>query len=831
MCAHCGSSDGPAQCAAPAPAGTRGASIIAAAPRPCPIAPLRTFPSAPPLRDPSPAVIHADANSGTRRIVPWFLACALALACALPARAQTAPLPAPAVDGKPRPKVGLVLSGGGARGLTHIGVLKVLHEMHVPIDYIAGTSMGAIVAGLYASGMTPAQMQRHLGSVSWPTLLSDSPPRTDVAFRRKEELTQFPVGFEMGLDEDGRVQWFKGALSGANLELFLHEMTRSVDGIDDFDKLPIPYRAIATNMVTGKEVIFDKGKLYQAMRASMSVPGMFAPMEIDGRILGDGGLVNNLPVDVVRAMGADIVIAVNIGTPLMSRDQLQSVVGFTSQMLNILTEQNVRTQLAGLRPGDVLISPELGNLTFIDFAQAPKFVALGIEAAEAMRPQLTALAETPPEYAQYEKRFIVPPEPVPAKLDFVTVEGMTYGNPDALEAQMKTQPGAPFTMATLESDLARLYGRGEFEQIDYELVRLGNQQGLVVNVAEKSWGPNFLRFGLSLSADLQGDTFFNLMAGHKRVWVNSLGAEWSNEVVLGSTRRYATEFYQPLNLQNSVFTSAYGLVQRAPDYVFAQGTAERVAEYDTLTETAGLDVGIPFGTSGEFRIGYKWLHQRGDPVIADTDSFYDQVLRSTETGVRVLLRWDTLDNPYFPRSGLRVAADGFFGNRTTELSRGYSSLGGPDESVSASGNSSRAGIYANGAYAFGNVDFVNAAVRAGGITTGPAKTDILSDFNLGGFLNLSGLRTDQLQDNYLGFARLVYYHQLGNMPLLGRGVYVGGSLEAGNVWSNREDVSFGTLRKAGSVFVAADTWLGPFYFAWGLANGGQSSFYIYLGRI
>jgi NTE family protein len=332
------------------------------------------------------------------RFVPACLIVAFALGFALPAQAQPSPTPETA---KPRPKVGLVLSGGGARGLTHIGVLKVLHELRVPIDYIAGTSMGAIVGGLYASGMTPDQMQKQLGAVSWPTLLSDSPERSDVGFRRKEELAAFPLSFEIGY-RDGEFLWFKGALSGSNLELFLHELTRNVDDIQDFNKLPIPYRAVATNMVTGKEVIFDSGRLYQAMRASMSVPGMFAPVEIDGRILGDGGLVNNLPVDLVRKMGADIVIAVNIGTPLMSRDQLQSVVGYASQMLNILTEQNVRAQLATLKPTDILISPDLGTLNFIDFAAAPKFVELGEQAAQAVRTQLAALSDSQERYASFE---------------------------------------------------------------------------------------------------------------------------------------------------------------------------------------------------------------------------------------------------------------------------------------------------------------------------------------------------------------------------------------------------------------------------------------------
>ena len=769
------------------------------------------------------------ANSRSRRLVPAAgLAALLFAAWLIPLSASGQPAAATdATVGKPRPKVGLVLSGGGARGLTHIGVLKVLHEMRVPVDYIAATSMGAIVGGLYASGMAPDEMQRHLGAVSWPTLLSDSPARRDVGFRRKEEESLFPMGLEMGY-RDGEFLWFKGALSGSNLELFLHELTRKVDNAEDFDRLPIPYRAVATNMITGKEVVFDRGPLYQAMRASMSVPGMFAPVELDGRILGDGGLVNNLPVDVVRAMGADIVIAVNIGTPLMSRDQLQSVVGYASQMLNILTEQNVRTQLAQLRPGDILISPDLGNLTFIDFAAAPKFVQLGIQAAEAMRPQLAALADTPPQFAQYEKRFIVPPQPPPKTLDFVSVEGTQYANPQALEDQMRTQPGQPFSMPVLESDLAKLYGRGDLDQVGYEFVNVGKQQGLIVNVVEKSWGPNFLRFGLSLSSDLQGETHFNLMAGHKRVWVNRYGAEWTNEIVLGSTRRYATEFYQPLTLGNAVFASAYGLVQRAPEYQFVGST--RVSEYDVLTETAGLDLGVPFGTSGELRAGFKWVHRREDPMIApagkpslETPNF---TIGTNETGFRVLFRWDTLDNPYFPRDGLRVNADAFFGDRSVSLPTCpiFDVCSLPAES------SSRAGLMSNLAFPITKDDFVNVAVQAGAITR-TRYLDPFSDFNLGGFLQLSGLRTDQLSGNYLGFARAVYYHQIGNMPLMGRGIYVGGSFEAGNTWATRDDVAFKGMYTAGSVFVAADTWIGPFYFAWGRASGGETSFYIFLGRL
>ncbi len=705
-----------------------------------------------------------------------------------------------------------MLSGGGARGMTHVGVLKVLKRLNVPIDYIAATSMGAIVGGLYASGMAPEDMERQLEDVSWPTLLSDSPARSDVSFRRKEYEAAFPLGLEIGY-RDGQFRTFKGALSGSNLELFLHELTRNVDRIDNFDHLPIPFRAVATNMVDGQQVVFDHGRLYQAMRASMSVPGMFAPVELDGRILGDGGLVNNLPVDIVRAMGADIVIAVNIGTPLMSRDQLSSLIGYASQMINILTEQNVRTQLGTLRPQDVLISPDLGELTFLDFAKAPEFIDLGVKAAEAAQVRLAELRSTPVQYAAFEQRLQVPAQSLPKTLDFVRVEGTVYANPKVLEDQMKTKPGAPFQVKVLEKDLTLLYGRGDFEQIDYQLVGEGAKEGVVVNVTEKSWGPNFLRFGLLLSTDLQGDSTFNAMAGHKRVWINSLGAQWTNEIILGSTRRYATEFHQPLSLGNALYLSAYGLTQRAPEYVF--DGSSRVAQYDVLTQTAGLDLGSTFGTAGDMRVGFKWAHQRGDPEIAE--KAYPTVT-STETGVRFLVRWDSLDNSFFPRSGLRASA---------ELFTGQQQLTAAGIEIDNNG-ATRAGGEANYAFEIDHRNFFNVYVKGGGVRN--EDNTVISDFNLGGFLQLSGLRTNQISGNFVAFSRAVYYHEIMQLPVIGGAVFAGGSIEAGNVWNKRDSISSRDLYTAGSVFLAAHTWVGPFYFAYGRASGGQSTFYMYLGR-
>lgn len=704
-----------------------------------------------------------------------------------------------------RPKVGLVLSGGGARGISHIGVLKVLDELRVPVDYIAATSMGAIVGGLYASGMSPDEMERRITEVDWPTLFSDSPPRQDLGLRRKEYESRFPFGFELGL-RGREIRLFKGAISGSNLELFLHELTRQTDNVSSFDRLQVPFRAVATDMVTGKEVVFDKGLLYKAMRASMSVPGMFAPIEIDSHILGDGGLTNNLPVDVVKAMGADVVIAVNIGTPLMTREQLSSVFGLASQMLNILTEQNVRERLQLLKSGDILIQPDLGELTFTDFVKGAEFIRRGEAAARALQAQLAALSLSPQAYTAFRAGRSYFPEGRPPAIDFIRFEHTEYSNPEVLASAMDTKVGEPLDVDTLHKDISRLYGRGDFERIDYRLIEESSRRGLVFDVDEKSWGPNYFRFGLTLDTDLKGESRFNLIAGHRGTWLNSLGGEWVNEITIGQTRRVTSELYQPLSLSNWLFVAPYGEIKRAPQNIFIE--AHRVAEYDLLTERFGIDLGAPFGSYGELRAGYRFAHYRADPLIA-LPGFPTGV--ADDGGINVLARYDRLDDRFFPTHGAKATLEYFIGSKE---------LGGD-------GSSMRTELNAQLPIALGVKDTLQTAVRLGASS---GSLDVATDFTLGGFLQLSGLRTDQLRGNYVGFGRVVYLHELGRSSAIGRGLYVGASLELGNTWGARSDVSVTGLVGAGSAFFAADTYIGPFYVAYGRASNGNSSFYLFLGR-
>jgi len=315
-------------------------------------------------------VLHAPfSGSGVAALLGLGAVALCLLAAPAPAAADPSRVDAPAVKVAPesrRPRIGLVLSGGGARGLAHVGVLKVLERERIPVDVIAGTSMGAIVGGLYASGLSADQIETEVKRLDWGNVFASRVDRPELSQRRKEQDFEVSPLIEVGVGRDG-LKAPLGSLSSRVLESHLRRLTLPASQKAHFDQLPIPFRAVATDMETGQPVVIDQGDLATALRSSMSVPGIFAPVEVNGRILGDGGLVNNTPVDVARAMGADRLIVVNVGTPLAPRDTLSTLTGVTAQMINILTEQNVQRSLATLTPKDVLITPQLQNLTAADF--------------------------------------------------------------------------------------------------------------------------------------------------------------------------------------------------------------------------------------------------------------------------------------------------------------------------------------------------------------------------------------------------------------------------------------------------------------------------------
>ena len=704
-----------------------------------------------------------------------------------------------------RPKVCLVLSGGGARGAAHIGVLKVLEEMHVPVDCIAGTSMGSLVGAAYASAMTVPDMEALIQRISTQSLISEKPPRRDQAIRRKLDDRSILFGLELGLRDDLDVTLPKGIISGVGLETILRRLSK-VQGYRKFDDLAVPFRAVATDLVTGKAVVFSEGELPNVMRASMSIPGLIAPAEIDGRLLVDGMLTDNLPVDVARAMGADVVIAVNLGTPLLKREEVTSLVGVTSQMVNILTEQNVQASLASLTPADVLIEPEMGDFSSVDFDHLSKAVPIGEAAARKAAPKLAALAVPDDVYAAWRERLAHVPPPDARPVAEVRFRPMKRVNAETLTAMLETRPDAPIDQDALDRDMRRLFGTGDFEHVNYRFVEEAGRRVLDIDAVEKSWGPNYLRFGLGLGSNFRGDSFFNVAASYRRTWLNSLGAEWRTDAQVGHTTRLATEFYQPLGTRHGFFVAPRAELERRGFDLF-QGS-QRIARYNVRTAQAALDIGTDLTKYGEARVGIlsgslSASLDTGPQALAPPD----HVSQGAATAQVVL---DQLDSANFPRFGTAGSAHVFASSKV---------LGGDDSYT-------KWDAAWLGAYSFGP-HTLHAALKAGGALGGSLPRYDL--FQWGGFLQQSGYPTGALIGKRLTFGRLVYSYKLREQWLF-EGVYAGVSLEAGRMDKPLVPGSpTGTLTSIG-VYLGVDSLLGPLYLGYGWAADGNRSAYLYLGR-
>jgi NTE family protein len=705
-----------------------------------------------------------------------------------------------------RPKICLVLSGGGARGAAHVGVLKVLEELRVPVDCIAGTSMGALIGAAYAAGTTVPEMEQLLERTSTELLFKEKPPRQEQAIRLKLDDRKDFVGPEIGFN-DWSLELPKGVVSGIQLETVLRSLAKT-QGYRKFDELPIPFRAVATDLVTGKAVVFADGELPNVMRASMSVPGAIAPAEFGGMMLVDGGITNNLPIDVARAMGADIVIAVNLGTPLAPREQLTSVLGVSGQVINILTEQNVQRSLTSLSANDILILPELGDFSAVDFDHLPQTVPIGEAAARKVASRLAPLGLPPAEYAALRARQLVAFVPDTRPIDEIRFINLHRVNAAAALAVMDTKPGEPIDQKVLDADLRRLYGTGDFEHVNYRVLEEPGRRVLAVDAVEKSWGPNYLRFGLGFSSDLKGDNFFNLLASYRQTWLNSLGAEWRNDLQLGQTIDFTTEFYQPLNARQYFFVAPWAEVQRRTVDLF-QGS-QRLARYDVRFARAGLDLGAQMTRYGELRVGA--LAGTGDaslntgpPELAPPSGRIQQGAFTSR------LVFDQLDSATFPRSGVAASAHVFASSAALGADLPYTKW-----------DADGAAAWSFGAHTF------QVGLKAGG-KLGSDPLPRYDLFSWGGFLQQSGYPTGAIITDNLTFGRLLYYNKFFQQQLL-EGVYAGFSLEAGKYGAPLVPGSFTGTLKSASVFLGADTPVGPLYVGYGHAADGNSSFYLFLGR-
>ena len=725
--------------------------------------------------------------------------------------AEAASLP----DATPaRPKIGLVLSGGGARGLAHVGVLQVLERARVPVDVIVGTSMGAIVGGLYASGMKADEIERELLKVRWEEVFASRVERRELPERRKDQDQEMSAALELGW-RSGELRVPQSTVSSRGLETLLRRYTLAVRDVTDFDRLPIPFRAVATDMESGEQVELSTGDLAMALRSSMSVPGVFAPIEREGRILGDGGLVNNLPVDIARRLGADVVLAVNVGTPVAGRETLGSVIGLTAQMINILTEQNVQRSLASLTARDLLIRPDLQRLGAGDFEKAAQFIELGRLAAMAQQPKLTTWSLDTQAYRDWRALTAPPPQP-PVRLSFVEVEGSEVADAQRLARQLRSQVGEPFDLGKAEQDARRLAATGDFLRADYRLVKRPEGDGLLLEVEDKPWGPNYFRFGIDLATDFAGRSTFNLKIGHDRRWLSSSGTEWRNRLHLGESPLLSTELHHPLRWNprddEDWFVSAWARSEFRVITSFDDKGLE-TSQFNRSEGQFGLDLGRSLGTAGAWRLGLLHHAQRTSPrILGSLAPERNRTEVWHETALHLRVSADRLDYAIFPQQGWRAEGGLMAGQRT--------------------GRGSSEGMY--------RVQLSGTWVRTFGdhslnlhgqaALSDEGGTPVVGRFTLGGFHKLSGYATDQLNGNHLVLVRATWYRRLQQSVALTRGFFVGATLEAGNVWLDHRRVSLGDLRLGASVFLGADTGLGPMYLALTSAPRGATGLVFFIGR-
>ena len=704
-----------------------------------------------------------------------------------------------------RPRIGLVLGGGGARGAAHIGVLKELERQRIPIDAIAGTSMGAIVGGLYASGKTPAELEEIVSTLDWGDAMSDTPSREHLSFRRKLDDERYPIALELGVRNDGLVLPM-GAVEGQRLLLILRELTIDVSHVGDFDRLPIPFRAVATDIETGNAHVMGQGDLALAIRASMSVPAIFAPAEIDGRLLVDGGIAANLPVSVMQEMDVDIIIAVDVEFPLYPAEDLTSAVKISEQMLTILMRRETLHQIGLLSEQDILIQPDLGTFDSGNFAQTSETIAPGVQAALEVTDELAELALDEQRFAAHLARRGAP-DPIDQSLAFVRV--ITDGNVSAeiLESHLEVDAGDPVDTMQLANAAEDLYGLNLHEQVSYRLVDENGRTGAEFDARSKSYGPNLLKFAVSLENDFEGSTAFNVGARLNKTGINAQGAEWQTDLRLGTDPQLLSEFYQPLSAGSRFFVAPRIDLQQWNLNAFADDDA--IARYRISESELSFDAGALIGSVGELRVGgYRGTGTArvkvGDPGLSTID--FDT------GGVLTRLRFDTRDDAQFPRSGMRVdlkwnlslpdlGADERFDTVETEV---------------------------EGTWSHGKNSWQIGALYSTTLESQGALQDL---FRLGGFLRLSGLERGEISGPHAAMARLMYFRKVSESTggIFDVPIYLGASAELGNTWQSRSEISAGSALFNGSLFAGFDTAIGPVYLSAGFGQGGRSNYYLFFG--
>ena len=701
-----------------------------------------------------------------------------------------------------RPRIGLVLAGGGAKGGAHVGVLKVLEELHVPIDCIAGTSMGALVGGGYASGIPAKDLETFVTTIDWKKVVGSQGRRDLEPIEQKRAGATYSNDFELGLTPEG-VTLPGGLVNTSNIEDLLRTYVANARAVSAFDKLPIPYRAVATDMVTGQMVVLDKGDLATAMRASMAIPGAFAPVLMDKWILNDGGLVRNIPIDVARNLCADNVIVVNLVELPIDPKRLVSATQLLSRTMDVMIEANETLQLQTVRDTDVRIDVHMGDITTADFERVPDTIPLGEAAARQHAAALAKWSVPEEQYAAWRKS-VTRSQDLETRLADVRFEGLKRVNPAFLASRSDIKAGDRVDIAKLSQEAQRMSVLQDFDSVGYRLDGDAESPILTWLPREKSWGPNYLKADLGLYTSSDGDLEFALYARHTKTWVNSLGGEWRNELQFGGDSFIQTSLFQPIDTAHRFFIEPRLGASRMLENIFIDD--ERVARYEYRDLIGSLDFGVNVGRFAQGRVGYFYDKRK---VNVDVGSRVLPESEPDDAAIGASFEYDSRNTAFSPTRGSTIALE-------------YLNA---DDSLGSDRNWERAELGVGVALPFRrNIWWITAA--------GGVSDDLPADrlFTLGGPSSFPGFELGEMRVGGYWTVGTSYLMNIKDvLPIKGHALYMGFRVVGGGV-SDRFDQEEAEGIYGGSIFLTGRTMVGPLTLGIGATNTDSWSAWLSVGR-
>ncbi len=739
--------------------------------------------------------------------------------------------------GYKRPRIGLVLSGGGARGGAHLGVIKAFERHNIPIDAIVGTSMGSFVGGLYAAGLSTNEIERKLTTMDWTKVITFDYDRTQIPFRRKKLQRAFPGNAMVGVNADNEIVFGTGLFKRQNMLKFLKNATYNVSNVHDFDDLRIPFRSVASRLEDGATIVLREGSLADSIYASLAIPGGFDPITINGDVLVDGGVADNLPLDVMREeMQVDYIVVVDISTPYDEHAKFDNYISVMGQLVNILMRKNVEETIAGMAGHDneLLIVPDLTGYTPLDADKYPEIIAVGrAKAEEVYNRDLSPLSLYEKEYFQYLADRPQPKKYVPPVIDKIVIDNDTYLNNEKIRALLHVKLGEPLDHKQLDSDIESIYNLMLFDDVTYK-VKEENGIHVLHVITTPSWDVNGqIKFALGFEDNFDGHSDYSVKVEYRKFGLNSYDGEWRTRVEFGQQNLLYTEVYQPIDPYGTFFVRPTLFYSNEKLYVTPELLVGDVVDSD-LDQSAvlqakeyGGSLGLGVNITDDLRVEAGAILKHVEPstdllfydTVSGTAAFETVSAEGDVVNAYAEIEYDSLDNAFFPRSGHRADVKYLYTNQFSE----------PTATLS------QYFIDMAGAYTFGRHTFSPRLEfgRTFDTTDLGSSQDFSNYYTLGGLFKLSGLPTNALTGNNSVFGALVYRYRLtqdGFFGSLSMPLYTGVSLESGSAWYGTGSFSTNRLLYSGSAYIAADTIIGPFYLGVGTTEFDYYSFYISLGQ-